>query len=201
MVPVARTFVRAFLAGHPLASDAELIASEYVTNTIRHTASGDGGVIHVTVAATAQSVRIEVTDHGPAVSTPQSVPAPRRAVAEDDESGRGLLIVDFLATRWGHYGVAGGQKTAWAVLGEATEEEFAPAAALGAAPGAVQGEAPAAALGAAPGAVQGEAPGAVPGEEAPGAAPGEVTSAAPGEIAGAAPGEGPQSDSGIARGS
>ncbi len=125
MVPVARTFVRAFLADHPLAGDAELIASEYVTNTIRHTASGDGGAIHVTVAATPQSVRIEVTDHGPAASAPQSVPAPRRSVAEDDESGRGLLIVDHLATRWGHFGVSGGQKTAWAVVGDAAEEESA----------------------------------------------------------------------------
>jgi anti-sigma regulatory factor (Ser/Thr protein kinase) len=122
MVPLARTFVRAFLGGHPLVRDAELIASEYVTNTIRHTASGEGGVVHVTVAATPQSVRIEVTDHGGAVSEPTSVPVPCRSVTDDDESGRGLLIVDFLATRWGHYGVSGGQTTFWAVLGEAAED-------------------------------------------------------------------------------
>jgi anti-sigma regulatory factor (Ser/Thr protein kinase) len=145
MVPAARAFVRAFLGGHPLARDAELIASEYVTNAIRHTASGDGGVIHVTVAATPVAVRIEVTDHGqaspsPAAAAPDAVlaapgavpaapgaapgatvaPSPQRGGSVgEDENGRGLLIVDFLATRWGHYGLAGGQVTAWAELGEA----------------------------------------------------------------------------------
>jgi anti-sigma regulatory factor (Ser/Thr protein kinase) len=117
MVPAARAFVRAFLDGHPLARDAELIASEYVTNAIRHTASGDGGVIHVTVTATSHTVRIEVTDHGQAAAT--AAPAPRPgAAADDDENGRGLLLVDFLATRWGHFGVSGGPVTAWAELGE-----------------------------------------------------------------------------------
>lgn len=127
MVPVARAFVRAFLGDHPLARDAELVVSEYATNAIRHTASGrGGGVMHVTVAASAHAVRIELAGHGPAesepgpaASRPVAAPAARREAGGDDESGRGLLIVDSLATRWGHYGVAGGQSTAWAVLGEA----------------------------------------------------------------------------------
>ncbi len=129
MVPAARAFVRAFLGSHPLARDAELIASEYVTNAIRHTASGDGGVIHVTVAATSAAVRIEVTDHGRASPSPDAaaavpVPAPQPGAAVgDEENGRGLLIVDFLATRWGHYGLAGGQVTAWAELGDPAEVE------------------------------------------------------------------------------
>ncbi len=122
MVPAARAFVRAFLDGHPLARDAELIASEYVTNAIRHTASGDGGVIHVTVTATSHAVRIEVTDHGQAAAPEagaRAAAAPRPgATADDDENGRGLLLVDFLATRWGHFGVSGGPVTAWAELGE-----------------------------------------------------------------------------------
>ena len=119
MVPVVRAFVRAFLEEHPLARDAELVASEYAANAIRHTASGDGGAMHLTVTATPLSVRIEVTDRGPMASQPETVPTPRTEIAEDDESGRGLLIVDSLATRWGHYGVAGSYATAWAVLGEA----------------------------------------------------------------------------------
>jgi anti-sigma regulatory factor (Ser/Thr protein kinase) len=130
MVPAARTFVRAFLGSHPLAGDAELVASEYVTNAIRHTASGDGGVIHVTVAATPRTVRIEVTDHGraspdtAAATVPAVPPAPKRkGASEDDENGRGLLIVDFLAARWGHFGLSGGQVTAWAELGEPGEPE------------------------------------------------------------------------------
>ena len=120
MVPAARAFVRAFLDGHPLAADAELITSEYVTNAIRHTSSGEGGVIHLTVAATAQAVRIEVTDRGPPPSPEtETGPAPRPGgAAGEDENGRGLLIVDHLATRWGHFGVFGGPVTAWAELGD-----------------------------------------------------------------------------------
>jgi len=133
MVPAARAFVRAFLDSHPLAGDAELVASEYVTNAIRHTASGQGGAIYVTVAATSLTARIEVTDHGqaaqpgaPAAAAPAParapLPVPRRdGGAGDDENGRGLLIVDCLATHWGHFGVAGGQVTAWAELGEPGE--------------------------------------------------------------------------------
>ncbi|HUK69878.1 MAG TPA: ATP-binding protein [Streptosporangiaceae bacterium] len=141
MVQAARAFVRAFLGSHPLAGDAELIASEYVTNAIRHTASGDGGAIDITVAVTARTVRIEVTDHGQAAppedagtngtapapapgSGPASVPAPKPdGAADDDENGRGLLIVDSLATRWGHFGLASGQITAWAELGESSATE------------------------------------------------------------------------------
>ncbi len=132
MVPAARAFVRAFLDRHPLAADAELIASEYVTNAIRHTSSGEGGVIHLTVAATRQAVRIEVTDHGQAASpgagtgtavpavpaTPVPQVARPGAASGDEENGRGLLIVDYLATRWGHFGVSGGPVTAWAELGD-----------------------------------------------------------------------------------
>ncbi len=120
MVPVARSFVRAFLGGHPLAMDAELIASEYVTNAVRHTASGEGGIIHVTVVAAPGGVRIEVTDHGSTGPHGGPAPAPPQAGTWEEENGRGLLIVDFLATRWGHYGLADGQLTAWAELGEAT---------------------------------------------------------------------------------
>jgi anti-sigma regulatory factor (Ser/Thr protein kinase) len=132
MVPAARAFVRAFLDSHPLAGDAEIVASEYVTNAIRHTASGQGGAIYVTVAATALTARIEVTDHGnaaqPGAAAPPSARAPlpvphRDGGAGDDENGRGLLIVDCLATHWGHFGTAGGKVTAWAELGEPGESE------------------------------------------------------------------------------
>jgi anti-sigma regulatory factor (Ser/Thr protein kinase) len=142
MVPVARLFVRAFLGSHPHARDAELIASEYVTNAVRHTASGEGGAVHVTVVAAPGGVRIEVTDHGSAAGpAPGAGPAAgpgakhageyRGAVPPgatrpgggvtgtwEDENGRGLLIVDSLAARWGHYGLGDGQVTAWAELGD-----------------------------------------------------------------------------------
>jgi anti-sigma regulatory factor (Ser/Thr protein kinase) len=120
MVPVARLFVRAFLAGNPLAENAELITSEYATNAIRHTAAGEGGAIQVAVSAGPGLVRIEVTDHAPLEAVraePQPTgPVPQVGRAgEEDESGRGLLLVDAIADRWGHDGVAG-HRTAWAEI-------------------------------------------------------------------------------------
>lgn len=124
MVPVARSFVRAFLGIHPHATDAELVTSEYVTNAIRYTTSGEGGAIQVTVAATARTVRIEVTDRGPA-GPPRAPAPPTGEMNGEDENGRGLMIVDALATRWGHYGLGGGPLTAWAELGEPAEDAAA----------------------------------------------------------------------------
>src|SRR5580700_8889365 len=98
MVPVARLFVRAFLAGNPLADSAELITSEYATNAIRHTAAGEGGASQVAVSAGPGLVRIEVTDHAP-LEAVRAEPQPRGPVpqvghaGEDDENGRGLLLV------------------------------------------------------------------------------------------------------------
>jgi anti-sigma regulatory factor (Ser/Thr protein kinase) len=118
MIPVARLFVRAFLEGSPLADDAELITSEYAANAIRHTAAGEGGTLQVAVSAEPGLVRIEVTDHAPldAVRAYPAEAGPGPQVGqpgEEDESGRGLLLVDAIAYRWGHDGVAG-HRTAWA---------------------------------------------------------------------------------------
>jgi anti-sigma regulatory factor (Ser/Thr protein kinase) len=136
MVPVARLFVRAFLAGNPLADDAELITSEYAANAIRHSAAGEGGAIQVCVSALAGVVRVDVTDHAPAEAVPLCPPAAEAGTArevrtpqvgqasEEDESGRGLLLVDALAYRWGHDGVAG-HRTAWAELRLAALEAVA----------------------------------------------------------------------------
>jgi anti-sigma regulatory factor (Ser/Thr protein kinase) len=130
MVSVARSFVRAFLGSNPHAQDAELIMSEYVTNAIRYTACASGAIIHISVAATARTVRVEVADPGP--PGPANPPVPPTAghgglmVNGADESGRGFLIVDALATRWGHFGIGGGQLTAWAEFGEPAAEGSAP---------------------------------------------------------------------------
>lgn len=74
----------------PLLDDALLLMSELVTNAIRH---GDGEVT-VRLWPRPDSVRIEVTDASPRypVATDSSVEA---------ESGRGLHIVEALASRWG----------------------------------------------------------------------------------------------------
>jgi anti-sigma regulatory factor (Ser/Thr protein kinase) len=111
MVPVARAFIRAFMNSHPCADDTELITCEYLTNAVRHATPAPGGVIHLTVTTTAGTARVEVTSPSHATATP----APRDP-GQDDENGRGLLIVTALATRCGHHRACDGQLTAWAEL-------------------------------------------------------------------------------------
>ncbi|MCC5574438.1 ATP-binding protein [Microtetraspora sp. AC03309] len=112
MVPAARIGVRQFLAGHPLAFDAELVASELVTNAVRYSRGPD---ITVEVMRKSDVVRIEVTDHG-------SHTAPRAGTsAYGDEGGRGLLLVNELAAEWGHKGVDDQWMTVWAELVVDTE--------------------------------------------------------------------------------
>lgn len=69
---------------------AALLASELITNALRH----GTGTITVLVTRARAAVRIDVVDESPVD------PRPRRA-ALDDESGRGLLIVETLAHEWG----------------------------------------------------------------------------------------------------
>jgi anti-sigma regulatory factor (Ser/Thr protein kinase) len=72
---------------------ALLLTSELVTNALRY---GNGNGIRLTVRQTPHALRVEVHDANPA--------APRLSQNLDRtaEQGRGLHIVDSLATRWGH---------------------------------------------------------------------------------------------------
>jgi anti-sigma regulatory factor (Ser/Thr protein kinase) len=92
-VPSARRFVRAVLAGHPSADDAELLACELVTNTLLH--AHDATMVTVTVAVGETVVHVEVTDDGTA-----GVPHWREASA-DAEGGRGFHMINEIAVRWG----------------------------------------------------------------------------------------------------
>jgi anti-sigma regulatory factor (Ser/Thr protein kinase) len=88
--------------------DILLAASELVTNAVLY---GDGPV-EVGASGGPGMVRVEVTDDGGAV------PAPRWA-CDEDEGGRGLLIVDLLATRWGVTPRRPGPgKTVWFEIGD-----------------------------------------------------------------------------------
>jgi anti-sigma regulatory factor (Ser/Thr protein kinase) len=95
-VSAARTFVRRVLGlGHPGAERVALLTSELVTNSVNHSNSRlDGGLITVTVRATADRVRVEVRDDGG-----PTAPALRR---DDDlaETGRGLRLVEAYSLRW-----------------------------------------------------------------------------------------------------
>ncbi|MGI5135693.1 ATP-binding protein [Streptomyces sp. CA-106110] len=78
-----------------------------------------GRDFHLRLTATSDTLRVEVTDTRTERVPPSSPQAPRG----DAESGRGLLIVAGLATRWGtgpRLGAPG--KTVWAELAAAMQE-------------------------------------------------------------------------------
>lgn len=94
-VDAARRFVRDILgAGHLAYEDAVLSVSELFTNAIEHTLSGVGGWVTVGVLAGPGVICLHVTNDGNA-----GKPCVRDD--PDAEDGRGLLIVDTLASRWG----------------------------------------------------------------------------------------------------
>lgn len=103
----ARGFVRGTLAqwGCEEISDAAcLLASEVLTNAVRHAQ----GPLRLRLHRTDREITVEVTDH--------STHIPQRRPAElGDESGRGLLLVEALATGWGTRPSSDG-KTVWFTL-------------------------------------------------------------------------------------
>ncbi|CAL9453476.1 ATP-binding protein [Streptomyces sp. Tu 3180] len=97
-------------------ADVQLCASELVTNVIRHLGEG----VPVTVRAGCGDggrTRLEVTD-----PDPRALPLLRVAVGADEESGRGLALLDALAVRWGVAQGPGG-KTVWCELGAGLPED------------------------------------------------------------------------------
>ncbi|MFJ8825603.1 ATP-binding protein [Streptomyces sp. NPDC102467] len=91
--------------------DLETVAGELVANALEH---GSGGTLALTCALTASAVTLGVTEEGNsgALSIELTPPGPPRP---DAEHGRGLLIVEALATRWGSRRTATGL-TVWAEL-------------------------------------------------------------------------------------
>ncbi len=87
-----------------LVDRAVLVASELVTNAIRHTP--DGGTIDVQVAP--ELLRLEVSDASH--THPAELPHGEHAT-----HGRGLPIISSLASSWGVHDSATG-KTVWATI-------------------------------------------------------------------------------------
>jgi anti-sigma regulatory factor (Ser/Thr protein kinase) len=92
-VTAARRFVRDVLSGHPAGGDAELLACELVTNAVRH--ATDAAQVTVAVLRRGGIVHVDVTDDG-CIGLPQW-----RQAGRHDEGGRGFLLVNALAERWG----------------------------------------------------------------------------------------------------
>ena len=85
-----------------LTDDAQLLASELVTNAVRHSS----GPIDVRAYVRDGFLRLEVGD-----SAVDRAPLPRTAVP-DDEGGRGMELVEKLSARWG-WRARGPVKVVW----------------------------------------------------------------------------------------
>ncbi|MEW2070499.1 ATP-binding protein [Streptomyces sp. NPDC007346] len=120
-VSASRRFLRVALSQWQAAlieDDVLLIASELVTNAVAVTGvvaenpTWDElrrlGLVHVRLVGLRDSVVVEVWD----VS---DEPPRLQHVGRDSEDGRGLLLVQELAARWGSYRTTGG-KAVWAQL-------------------------------------------------------------------------------------
>jgi anti-sigma regulatory factor (Ser/Thr protein kinase) len=76
-----------------LLRDAQLLVSELVTNSVRH--SGSDGPIRVRAWVREADLRMEIADCGAGFEKELG------PTEEHAESGRGLLILDALTDRWG----------------------------------------------------------------------------------------------------
>lgn len=104
----ARRFVRGCLDGCEagVCEDVVLLVSELVTNAIEHGGRRDHvAEVELEVIVADDHVHIEVSDHSSVVPVPRAGPI-------DRPSGRGLALVDRLASRWGVARGASG-KTVW----------------------------------------------------------------------------------------
>ncbi len=114
-VPRARAALRAKLgewrASQAPVEDGELVLSELVTNALRVPAPGDRMVgVRIECRGSGELLRLEVSDAG--AGRPEV-----RQPGELDKGGRGLLLVESLAHRWGvDERPAGIGKTVWAEL-------------------------------------------------------------------------------------
>jgi anti-sigma regulatory factor (Ser/Thr protein kinase) len=122
-VGCGRMFVRSTLKqwrlGH-LADDAELIASELVTNAVKKTGIIEPSPRFTELTGLAMlQLRLAVLRDGLIVEVwDQDTTAPTVKTVEDlsAEDGRGLFIVTTLSRRWNFYHPEGGGKWVWAEL-------------------------------------------------------------------------------------
>ncbi|HTU74577.1 MAG TPA: ATP-binding protein [Trebonia sp.] len=106
MVKEARSWIAGLLPVADPLDDLLMIVSELAGNAVKHTRSGaPDGLFTVDLAWSPDAVRLSVGDQGSG-----EVPAlrPRTAQDEDNETGRGLFLVEALSTGWGTVGNADG---------------------------------------------------------------------------------------------
>ncbi len=101
--------------GHPPESDVScavaLVVGELAANAVRHgRIPGRGFGLRLVLDGPAGLVRVEVADAASTKRLPTAAPS----VLPEGESGRGLLLVDALAVRWGATPRHPAGKTVWA---------------------------------------------------------------------------------------
>jgi anti-sigma regulatory factor (Ser/Thr protein kinase) len=75
--------------------DVKLLVSELVTNSVQHAGENSDSWVGLRLRLLPNAVRAEIIDPGPGFLQERG-PAPR-----DQESGRGLYLVDLISDRWG----------------------------------------------------------------------------------------------------
>jgi anti-sigma regulatory factor (Ser/Thr protein kinase) len=83
--------------------DSELLVSELVTNSIRHSGLREPDYIEVKLQASGDALMVEVADCGRGFGLRRPGPGSRAAQAAFPEqtSGWGLFLVERIASRWG----------------------------------------------------------------------------------------------------
>jgi anti-sigma regulatory factor (Ser/Thr protein kinase) len=102
-----------------VASDAELIVSELVTNSVRHASVGSDQLVTVHLVLLGDYLRITVTDPGSDFEPHLTVDS------ADGLGGHGLRLVEQLSTAWGVGRDAVGATQVWCdlVLGPGRDRE------------------------------------------------------------------------------
>ncbi|MFC3985317.1 ATP-binding protein [Streptosporangium jomthongense] len=100
-IPIARKWARDLLTGQiagPVLDDVLLLLSEVATNAVTHSNSGrtPGGQVTVRMTHAPGDVHVQVTDDDSSTSAPIV-----RTPDLDEDGGRGLWLVNLLATTWG----------------------------------------------------------------------------------------------------
>ncbi|MFK4103756.1 ATP-binding protein [Streptomyces sp. NPDC019531] len=110
--------------GYPPASDTScavaLVVAELAANAVRHgRVPGHDFGLRLTFDRATGLVQVEVSDAASAKRLPATPPSS----APEGESGRGLLLVDALAVRWGSTPRHPLGKTVWAAIAAAPSTE------------------------------------------------------------------------------
>jgi anti-sigma regulatory factor (Ser/Thr protein kinase) len=115
---LAALWLRGGTATRAVTGDALQVVAELAANAAVHgRVPGRSFLLTLRLTAADSVLRIEVTD-----TRPDRLPVPQPPTA-DGESGRGLLIVEALADRWGVTEGPAPRKTVWAELDLVPERE------------------------------------------------------------------------------